>query len=80
MDTPLFQETLHSVLEIAKTRRVALLCAELHWWRCHRSLLADALVASGAEVIHIEDAKVSHPHHLHAGARMAEGKVVYDAG
>lgn len=43
--------------------RTALMCAEVLWWRCHRRLLSDRLVAAGGEVVHImDDEKVqSHP-------------------
>jgi uncharacterized protein (DUF488 family) len=48
------------------------------WWRCHRQLLADALVAQGVPVWHIVsgDAK---PHELSAFARLSGQKVIYPA-
>jgi uncharacterized protein (DUF488 family) len=78
MDTPAFQEAIRHVLELAKDRRVALMCSEVHWWRCHRSLIADWLAAGGAEVQHIEDKDKSQPHHIAPAARVAQGRVFYD--
>jgi len=40
-----FIHALHVLIELAKQDRVALMCAEAVLWRCHRSLIADALVA-----------------------------------
>jgi uncharacterized protein (DUF488 family) len=53
--------------------KVALMCAEAMTWRCHRSLVADALSARGAHVEHITDAKRSTPHRLTELAH-AEGR------
>src|SRR5437016_8500960 len=53
METPAFQTALARLLEAGRTRRTAVLCAEAVPWRCHRQLIADALVASGEPVAHI---------------------------
>jgi uncharacterized protein (DUF488 family) len=54
------------------------MCAEAVPWRCHRSLIADALVARGVEVRHILAAAASpSPHALTAGARVREARVDY---
>jgi uncharacterized protein (DUF488 family) len=45
MQTPEFDESLESLIQLAKKEQVALMCAEAVPWRCHRSLIADALVA-----------------------------------
>ena len=47
MLAPEFNESLVAVLELLKTDRVALMCAEAVPWRCHRSLIADALLVRG---------------------------------
>ena len=53
MQTPEFGESLQNLIELAKKQRVALMCAEAVPWRCHRSLIADALVARGIPTEHI---------------------------
>ena len=53
METPAFEKGLARLIEAAKTRRVAIMCAEAVPWRCHRSLIGDALVAKGLEVFEI---------------------------
>src|SRR4051812_45626292 len=47
MQSPEFAENLQALMELARTDRVALMCAEAVPWRCHRSLIADALVVHG---------------------------------
>jgi uncharacterized protein (DUF488 family) len=53
------------------------MCAEAVWWRCHRQLIADALVARGVEVRHIISAAPPQPHTLTAFARVDDGRVSY---
>jgi uncharacterized protein (DUF488 family) len=47
------------------------------WWRCHRSLLADALVARGYEVAHIVNEATLVPHRLSPFARLEGGRLTY---
>ena len=47
METPVFRVALVAFAERARTTRIAAMCAETLWWRCHRRLIADALVAGG---------------------------------
>src|SRR5450759_2262406 len=66
--------------ETAAGRRLALMCAETLWWRCHRRLIADALVLDGFEVRHLIDHVPGKPHRLHPGVRRDDaGVVVYDS-
>jgi len=58
--------------------RTAVMCAEILWWRCHRRLIADVLVAQGAEVVHIMEAAASRPHRLLPPARLVRGVLTYD--
>ena len=53
METPPFQAGLERLEGLARERRAAVMCAEGSWRRCHRRLIADALVAGGWRVIHI---------------------------
>jgi uncharacterized protein (DUF488 family) len=56
----------------------AVMCAESLWWKCHRRMLADALVAAGCEVRHIMAGHRIDAHRLHPAARVEAGVPVYD--
>ncbi|MEO7009100.1 MAG: DUF488 domain-containing protein [Caldimonas sp.] len=77
MQTPDFAANLTSVIELAKHDRVALMCAEAVPWRCHRSLIADALVAHGIPVAEIASATRLQPHKLTPFAHVEGGTVTY---
>jgi uncharacterized protein (DUF488 family) len=79
MATADFAEALAAVLDDASLARVAVLCAESLWWRCHRRLLADAAVlVGGARVHHLfHDGRLT-PHALTGEARLGGGHVVYE--
>jgi uncharacterized protein (DUF488 family) len=49
---------------LARERRTAVMCAEVLWWRCHRRLLSDALVARGWDVLHLDGRGGAEPHSL----------------
>lgn len=70
MDTGDFARGLDALLEFAQGRRVAVMCAEAQWWRCHRRLIADALVARRIEVRHIMSSTTARPHELTSFARV----------
>jgi uncharacterized protein (DUF488 family) len=53
METEEFRQALEELLRIARHRRIAIMCAERLFFRCHRRFIADALVARGWEVHHI---------------------------
>jgi uncharacterized protein (DUF488 family) len=74
-----FAEGLFELLMIAGGVRTAVMCAELLWWRCHRRIIADVLVALGYEVRHIRDAGVVELHELAPPARMVDGVLTYAA-
>lgn len=57
MKTREFEEAIARVLARASEQCVALMCAELLWWECHRSLIADYLKVRGHEVTHIVSAR-----------------------
>jgi uncharacterized protein (DUF488 family) len=62
---------------LARSRRLALMCAERLYWRCHRRLLSDYLSAQGDEVLHIESADRLLPHQLTPGTHSENGEVTY---
>ena len=76
MTTAEFEGALGTLVELAAVQRTAIMCAEAVPWRCHRSLVSDALVARGATVLHILDAKTS-PHTLTSFAVVRDGLVSY---
>ena len=74
-----FAQGLVQLLELASKARTALMCAEAVWWRCHRSMIADALCVRGIEVMHILDAKHSVVHPMTSPARIVRGRLTYAA-
>lgn len=76
MLTPAFATALDILLERAAQERTAIMCAEAVPWRCHRSLISDALVARGVDVRHILDAR-TEPHHLTPFAIIRDGVLYY---
>lgn len=77
MQTTEFEENLERCIELAREERIALMCAESVPWRCHRSLIADALLARGIEVHEIASATDARPHALTPWARVKGTKVTY---
>jgi len=77
MQTPEFAAALDRLLELAGGDRVTVMCAEAVRWRCHRSLLADALLARGVPVQHIETPTRAVPHTLTAFAHVEGTTVTY---
>lgn len=77
MDTDAFRAGIERLLEIARHRPAAMMCAEAVWWRCHRALIADYLKSNGVEVIHIADASRSEPHPYTSAAKIVDGKLSY---
>ncbi len=76
MLTPEFEAGLTELRALARQGPVALLCAEAVPWRCHRSLIADALFARGVVVRHIVGKERTRPHRLTPFARV-EGRQVH---
>ncbi|HET7825996.1 MAG TPA: DUF488 domain-containing protein [Anaeromyxobacter sp.] len=79
MQTPEFEEGLCELRGVAKAGPVAVLCAEAVPWRCHRSLLADALAARGVLVQHIVGKGRTSPHRITPFARIRGRQVTYPA-
>ena len=78
MDTPEFEVGLARLVAAASGKRAAILCAEALPWRCHRSLIADALTARGWQVFDIMNEKEARPHRLPEFARVEGTRIVYD--
>jgi uncharacterized protein (DUF488 family) len=73
MATPLFAAALARLLAHAADAATAIMCAEAVPWRCHRQLIADALVARGHEVRHITAPTRAEPHRLNPHAVVGPG-------
>ena len=72
-----FAQGLDQLLELARQSRTALMCAEAVWWRCHRSMIADALCARGVKVLHIMDDGHVTLHPMTSPARIVDGRLTY---
>lgn len=79
METAEFRAGLARVNNAAAQKRSALMCAEAPWWRCHRSLIADALKADGGEVLHIMEKGRVVEHPYTSAAHIDNGRLSYDA-
>jgi uncharacterized protein (DUF488 family) len=77
MQTAEFERNLEELLRLAEGRRAAVMCAESVPWRCHRSLIADALTVRGVPVRHIMSAAKADPHRLTSFAQVVQARVTY---
>jgi uncharacterized protein (DUF488 family) len=81
MSTAEFASGITQLLDLARaTDPVAIMCAEAVPWRCHRSMVADALVVRGEHVEHIVGPGPSQPHHLNPMARVDNSRITYPGG
>jgi uncharacterized protein (DUF488 family) len=74
-----FKMATDQLTSLAKNRRVACMCAEKFYWRCHRRLISDYLVSLGHEVWHIIESDSLRKHELTKFARVKEGVLYYPA-
>ena len=79
MQTTEFESVLNTLGEAAAYESIAIMCAEAVPWRCHRSLISDALTARGYRVEHIMSASKSNPHTMTSFASVEGTSVVYPA-
>jgi uncharacterized protein (DUF488 family) len=77
MQTEAFESALSTLERLAAERRTAVMCAEALWWRCHRRLIADALVARGHDVLHIGSDGSLTEHGVTPFAEIHDGRVRY---
>ncbi len=77
MQTEEFERNLQQLLRLAEKEATAVMCAESVPWRCHRSLIADAVTARGGVVEHIMTATRRDVHKLIKFARVEGGRVSY---
>lgn len=79
MQTPEFARNLEELIELAKRGRIAVMCAEAVPWRCHRSLVADALLVRGIPTEDIMSETRRQPHSLTPFAKVRGGTLTYPA-
>lgn len=72
-----FHSGLMRLLDLGNDRRCAIMCAEAVWWRCHRRIVADYLLACGAEVFHILGRGRFDNAQMTPGAKINDGTLTY---
>lgn len=77
MATPTFADGLKELMTIAKTKKTTIMCAEAVPWRCHRTLVGDALVKKKWEVEDILSVATARQHRMTPFLRVRAGKLVY---
>jgi uncharacterized protein (DUF488 family) len=74
-----FAEAFEELARLSSTRSCAIMCAEAVWWRCHRRIIADYLLARGREVFHLLGTDRVEPAKLTPEARVHDGRIEYPA-
>lgn len=78
-ETMKFRAAFAALIGLAKMGSPAIMCAEAVWWRCHRRIVADYLIAAGIAVEHIFDEKKREVAKLTPGAHLRpDGSILYD--
>jgi uncharacterized protein (DUF488 family) len=78
--SPLFQSALAELRRLGGEQRCAIMCAEAVWWRCHRRIIADYLLAAGEQVFHILGPRQIEAARLTAAAKSGPaGTLIYPA-
>ena len=72
-----FASGLVELVNTASALPTAIMCAEALWWRCHRRIVADVLVARGFDVVHILGAHDAAAHAIAPPARLVNGQLTY---
>jgi uncharacterized protein (DUF488 family) len=79
MATEEFRQGIERLLELAGEKRSAIMCAEAVPWRCHRSLIGDALLVRGVQVVDIMSAKIRREHTMTSFANVRGLDITYPA-
>ena len=77
METAPFREGIERLVEMGAEKRVAIMCSEAVWWRCHRSMIADYLRAKGIKVLHIISEGKTEEHPFTSAARIVNDELSY---
>ncbi len=78
METEEFRTAVERLIDTSRETPTAIMCAESLWWRCHRRMLSDGLMARDCDVVHIMERGKLQPHRLSNAARVEGDGVVYD--
>jgi uncharacterized protein (DUF488 family) len=79
MQTPEFVSAMAKLVELAREKTTAIMCAEAVPWRCHRSLIGDALIVRGINVVDIYTPKSAKPHAIMHMAKVHGTLITYPA-
>lgn len=79
METADFKEGIKELVSLAQEKRVAYMCSEAVWWRCHRSLISDYLKINGWKVFHIMGIGKEQEHPYTGAAAIINGSLNYEA-
>jgi uncharacterized protein (DUF488 family) len=79
MQTEQFNTALTRIVQLSTEKKIALMCAEAYFGKCHRMLLSDALIVRGVQVIHILDLTQTKPHQVTSFAKVNGTKITYPA-
>ena len=77
--SPQFAKALDELIDLSSQRRCAIMCAEAVWWRCHRRIITDHLLARGLPVFHLMGGGRVDPARMTPGSKVRDGDVVYPA-
>lgn len=77
METESFKNGIKKLNEVASKKRVAIMCSEAVWWRCHRSMISDYLKVNGWKVFHIMNTEKAYEHPYTKPAKEIDGELVY---
>src|ERR1700704_1388853 len=75
--TPEFERAAAELVEIGSNSPTAYMCAERVYFRCHRMIVSDWMVANGHQGFHIDAEGPGRPHKLFTGARVIDGQLIY---
>jgi uncharacterized protein (DUF488 family) len=77
METPEFEAGIDALMQMGQERTSAVMCSEAVWWRCHRRMISDAMLARAWEVRHILSHSAPASHELTKFAQIVDGRVTY---
>lgn len=79
METEDFEKGIRELISLATKKRVAYMCSEAVWWRCHRSMISDYLKAKGWNVMHIMAEGKEQEHPYTSPAKIVDGELTYES-
>lgn len=77
MQTHKFEVGLWELMDLVGQTNLAIMCSEAVWWKCHRSMISDALLAQGYEITHIMGMEKEQDHPIRDFVRVYDGRLTY---